>query len=344
MADGMILVIDRQGVEVTADGDTLRIRDPHGGSQKTPLRLIESVAIHGNAMVRCDVWRKLAEHNIPAALLPVRGHEQTAWLGSGLNATLPHRQAQHRTGPELAINIARHLVARKTANTRALLQELSAQTEKPAWRGAPPNPTKTLERIDATRKKLDACPDPASLMGREGAVANAWFGWLGDALQPHWKFSGRNRRPPRDPLNALLSLGYSLLGSEVQQAVMLCGLDPALGFLHQQYPGRNALVLDCMEPLRAGVDALSINLLDSVLKPEHFSSRSGEGCRLTKEGRALYYPYWAAYRSDWMVYDGRIADGEHPRTLRSQCLREVKQLRRLLRPERNESAFPHDSP
>lgn len=340
MADGMILVIDRRGVEVTANGDTLCIRDPEGKTQKAPLRLIESVAIHGNAMVRCDVWRKLAEHNIPAALLPLRGKKQTAWLGSGLNATLPHRKAQHQATPELALSIARHLVQRKAANTGALLRHLSGQVEKPAWGNAPPTPEAALARIQTARQKLAECPDQASLMGREGSVATAWFGWLSQALQPHWKFGGRNRRPPRDPLNALLSLGYSLLGSEVQQAVMLCGLDPALGFLHQEYPGRNALVLDCMEPLRAGVDALSINLLDTVLKPEHFRSRAGEGCRLTKEGRALYYPYWAAYRWDWMVFEGRIADGETPRTLRSQCLREVKQVRRMLRPEEGQQEQP----
>lgn len=82
-----------------------------------------------------------------------------------------------------------------------------------------------------------------------------------------------------------------------------------------------------MEPLRAGVDALSIRMLDRLLHPTHFRTHAGEGCRLTQEGRSLYYPMWASARNTWLVYDGRATDPERPRSLRSQCLREVKRVR-----------------
>lgn len=153
--------------------------------------------------------------------------------------------------------------------------------------------------------------------------------------------TGRNRRPPRDPVNALLSLGYTLLGAEMLSAVQEAGLDPALGFLHGIVPGRESLVLDLIEPLRPGVDALVLRLLEQVVTPAHFTRHPVQGCRLNKEGWGLFYPAWANARRYWPLplapdvelgdWTAVSAEAQVEQSLHIQCRRMIRVLRALLR-------------
>jgi CRISPR-associated protein Cas1 len=215
---------------------------------------------------------------------------------------------------------------------------------------SPLNTTATNELqsvLERQRLALAEAPNLPALMGLEGAAAAAWFGWLADHLPAHWKFAGRNRRPPRDPVNALLSLGYTLLGAEMLSVVQEAGLDPALGFLHGVAPGRESLMLDLIEALRPGVDMFVLGLLDTTLTPDLFTRQPVQGCRMNKEGRALFYPAWANARRAWPLplapsiglggkpevmataEDG--PDAQTDQSLRVQCRRMVRVLRVLLR-------------
>ena len=137
-------------------------------------------------------------------------------------------------------------------------------------------------------------------MGLEGQLAHAWFVLLAHSLPFHWKFAGRNRRPPRDPVNALLSLGYTLLSSEIHQLVTASGLDPSLGFLHQDTPGRESLMLNFTEIFRSGVDSFVLQwLAETDLNESSFYFRTKEGCRLSKQTRPLFFKAWAHYRYQW---------------------------------------------
>jgi len=112
--------------------------------------------------------------------------------------------------------------------------------------------------------------------------------------------SGRNRRPPKDPVNALLSLTYTIAMSEMRRAVHQRGLDPCVGFLHSPASGREAMTIDMLELLRPGADAFVLGLLGgNRLTLDHFSASDKNGCRLTKEGRGVYYEAWADYRNFW---------------------------------------------
>lgn len=135
----------------------------------------------------------------------------------------------------------------------------------------------------------------ASLMGVEGAAAAASFKLLAKILPREWGFSGRNRRPPRDPFNALLSLGYVLAGGEILKVVQGKGLDPGLGFLHASQHGRAALVLDLLEPHRPVIDNFVLSLTKGLLTPNDFTISSQEGCRLSKEARGIFYRTWFQY-------------------------------------------------
>ncbi len=128
-------------------------------------------------------------------------------------------------------------------------------------------------------------------------MAAAWFALLSEVLGERWGFKGRNRQPPRDPVNALLSLGYTLMLGEVRHALMQAGFDTALGFLHQDYPGRESLPLDVLETFRASVDALVLAWLQHTpLDKSSFYYRESEGCRLSKASRPLFYAAWSQLR------------------------------------------------
>lgn len=108
-----------------------------------------------------------------------------------------------------------------------------------------------------------------------------------------WGFKERNRRPPRDPVNALLSLGYTLAGNSLGQMVSTYGLDVSLGFLHAPLSNRPSLMLDVLEPVRPWIDQwLWLKVHSGLLTPKHFSQSNEYGCRLNQEGRGLFFSAW----------------------------------------------------
>lgn len=266
--------------------------------------MLGSVIVHGSPLVSCDVWRALAERNVPAVLLPARGRGSAAYLSTAFSNTIRLRRRQHRAAgrPDLRLAVARRLVELKIRAQRRLLVQLSDRAgatgpEQPAGSGCGIGDVVAV--FDRNLAAVAEVGNTAALMGLEGATAAAWWGWLAAALPKRWRFTGRNRRPPRDPVNALLSLGYTLLGAEMLRQVHADGLDPALGFLHGIVPGRESLVLDLLEPLRPSIDAFVLDLLDQKLSPRHFTFSRTDGCRLNKDGRSLYYSVWAARRGAW---------------------------------------------
>ena len=130
------------------------------------------------------------------------------------------------------------------------------------------------------------------MRGLEGAAAAAYFQGLAELLPERLHFSGRNRRPPRDPFNAVLSLGYTLLHGEAVIALYGAGFDPFIGFYHALDFGRESLACDIVEPLRAEVDRFAMRLFRSErLRPEDFTSVDG-ACLLGKAGRGRFYVEW----------------------------------------------------
>jgi len=280
---GILLVLDRRELQVRVEHRSVRVDFPDGRFERFPPALLDAVVVHGSPMVRADVWRLLAEHRVPAALLPARGRASATWMGAGLGASVGTRKAQYAMAADASENIAmaRWMVERK------LLGYLGAAAEEQQATLAP--------RIRQWVSALPDCTEMASILGIEGSAARLWYTNLAKRLSPNWEFNGRNRRPPRDPVNAMLSLGYTLLTTVVHGRVEAAGLDPWLGFLHEAVPGRPALTLDVMEPLRPHVDRMVLGLTERGFDPGDFDSTVRDGCRLNKDARGRFYVAWA----DW---------------------------------------------
>jgi CRISPR-associated protein Cas1 len=180
------------------------------------------------------------------------------------------------------------MVRRKLENSADLLDGLVA-----AGRGDARRLRVVAHELRAAAGRLMAPEGAASLgalMGVEGAAASAYFGAFATAFAPALGFTGRNRRPPRDPVNVCLSIGYTMLQFEALRAVTGVGLDPAVGVYHEVRPGRDSLACDLVEALRPAVDGFVHDLFAvHGLRPESFSGGGTEPCRLGKAGRTLFY-------------------------------------------------------
>ncbi len=322
----MLLILDNRRLTVRHDRDTLLLEAPDQPQRRIPVNLLDQVIVHGNPHIEVGVWRLLASRNVPALLLPVRGRQEPAILATGLATALPLRRLQHRCADRPAAR--RHIAAWLL---RAKLEGYGLPLA--AWPEAVRADCESQRR--QALERLDQATDPTALLGIEGAFANAWFGLLARQLPAAWRFTGRNRRPPRDPVNALLSLGYTLLGAEVRHVLLGEGLDPALGFLHEDHPGRDSLVLDLVEPFRGGVDRFVLELL-THLRPDDFSHSQADGCRLRKAARQTFYDHWAERRENW---PRAAASGE---VLSLSPLREQIRGRAMALREQLKQACPDD--
>jgi CRISPR-associated protein Cas1 len=224
------------------------------------------------------------------------------------------RQYELSTGP-FALKCARGLVGRKLTGQTALLNEAAA--ERPAERTAL---LRAAAVVDAVAEKALAATSLETLRGLEGGAAAVYFAALTRLFPESLKFDGRTRRPPRDPVNALLSLTYTLIHYEWVRECELIGFDPLVGFYHQLDYGRESLACDLTEPCRSEVD----RWVWELLRLRRFTNRDFStdterpGCYLKKSGRSRYYqayeewigPRRAAMRAEVEALARNILDGE----------------------------------
>lgn len=200
------------------------------------------------------------------------------------NVLLRRDQFRKADDPAFATEVSRSVVAGKVTNQRALLRRLAR--DRPQFAG---ELTQAANQLSRCLGRLPKARDVAGIRGIEGESANWYFGALAHGVVDEGmarKFMYRMRRPPPDPMNCLLSFLYTLLCNDVRSALEAVGLDPQVGFLHVDRPGRPSLALDMMEELRAPVaDRLALALLNRrQLTAEDFVLRAG-GCELKEESR-----------------------------------------------------------
>jgi CRISPR-associated protein Cas1 len=281
------LILDRSDLEIRLDGEALALYEPAGRRGTVPLKLLDRVVMQGGVKLDAGVLGKLAEAGIATLLLSKRHSKRVAIvLGLAHNdAGIRLAQSRRVFDADWCAAWAQRQVRAKTRAQIRLLQdalETRPDCRKPL--------TDALASLRDAEKNLTHGPAAiARLRGLEGAAARAYFQGLTALFPPALEFTGRNRRPPRDPVNACLSLGYTLLHFDAVRACHLAGLDPLLGFYHRPSFGRESLASDLIEPLRPHLDRQVWQLFRSrALRDDHFS-RDQSACLLGKAGRAAFY-------------------------------------------------------
>lgn len=285
------LYVQTQGAYVRLDGDTLRVEAEGDDGVRTlrlqvPLHHLGGLTVFGNVLLSPFLLQRCAEDG-RAVAWHSRGGRFVGRLAGPVAGNVMLRRAQHEAGldPTRAVGVARQFVAGKIRGQRAVLARAArdaTDTERAdALRQA-------VGRLDRQAADARTAPDVDTLRGTEGQAAAVYFEAFPHMITaPAISFTGRVRRPPRDPMNALLSFLYTLVRSDCTAALESVGLDPQVGFLHALRPGRPALALDLMEEFRATVaDRIALALVNRrQLTPQHFEAREGGAVLLNDPGR-----------------------------------------------------------
>lgn len=287
------LVLDRTDLELRVCDGALALYEQGTRSGTVPLKLLDRVVIHG-AHTRLDtgVLLKLAEAGAATVLMSPRAGRMVAIvLGRAHNdAAVRLAQARRVLDDGFCQSWARQLVATKIRRQHRLLSQAEARR---------PDARKPLfdarHSLAIALAQVDAQSTCASLRGIEGSAARAYFHGYGALFAEELVFTGRNRRPPRDPVNACLSLAYTMLHFDAVRAAHGAGLDPLLGFYHRPAFGRESLACDLIEPLRPLADEWVWQQFGArTLRPEHFTTDKG-ACLLGKAGRGHFYAAWERF-------------------------------------------------
>lgn len=295
------LYIDRQGSQLHVQTGVLHITTPNGeADRRLPLKYLDRIVLRTDTQLSSKVLCALADSGVNLIALGGRGGQKIAQITG-----TPHNDARRRwqqvltlSQPLACAQLAQGIILSKVKRQRIALQHIAAQRpdiRKPLFDGQ-----QRLSGILATLQSANTDTGTGTgtrtldqLRGLEGAAAAMYFEAYFSAFGPALGATGRNRRPPRDPVNAVLSLSYTMLYAQATAACWAAGLDPALGALHTLSHGRAALACDLMEPYRPLVDLWVWQLFrDGQLRDEHFGRDGSGACLLGKAGRSHFYPAW----------------------------------------------------
>lgn len=300
------LFVTTQGAYLAKDHETLSVRHEDKELLTVPLHHLSGIVGFGQVSVSPFLMSACCERGIGVSFLTENGRFLGRVEGavSG-NVLLRRQQYRYADDPGRAAAIARCCIIGKVVNARQLL--LRSARENPGEEAGARlrEAADTLGHIltDLDRLTLDM----DTLRGREGEAAATYFSVFGLMVRsehPAFAFPKRSRRPPADAVNALLSFFYTLLMHDCTSALQAVGLDPAVGFLHADRPGRLSLALDLMEEFRPALaDRLALALINrGQVKPEGFQMDEAGGCRMDEETRKTVLTAWQMRKRDEVTH------------------------------------------
>lgn len=283
------LYVTTEGAYIRADHGTLKVEVAKETKLQVPLHHLGSVVCFGDVLMSPVAIHRCADEGRSVVWLDRRGRFKARVEGP-VSGNVLLRRAQHETSlnKEMSLAIARNMVAGKVQNARQVILRGAREDATSSKDGAElRDMADILARII---QRLPACDNLDTLRGFEGEAARVYFSTLDRLISSDretFTMKSRSRRPPLDPLNALLSFLYALLMNDCVTAAESVGLDPQVGFLHVLRPGRAALALDLMEELRSVLaDRLALTLINRrQITRQDFLVRPGGAVHLHDESR-----------------------------------------------------------
>lgn len=280
-----VLYVTQPGAELRKQGERLKVQWQDEVLTAIPLRDVERVVLLGPVQLSAAAAQTLLKKSIPVIFATTKGRYYGTLSSGQENTELLIKQVDLYRDDGYRLEVSKAIVAAKIRHQRSLLRRYGRNHPHPDIHKAANQITDLLSRLNNATSVPEA-------MGFEGQASALYFGVLGKCLrQEGVEFTHRNRRPPRDPVNALLSLGYMLVTGESVGALTALGLHLGLGFLHEIFPNRPSLALDLVEIFRQPVvDRLTLSLFNRrVFTPDDFQEREDNGVRLTEEALKRYF-------------------------------------------------------
>lgn len=246
-----------------------------------PIFKVKQVVIFGEVTVTASTIKLLADNKISLCYLTEWG-KFISRMDGDVTKNVIVRLKQYDNHIDIdggSVKFAKNFVLGKIKNSRTVMMKSNRSDSKSEkFKSA-------IDELDRLEKKLLNEKSVDSIRGIEGKAAAVYFSVFSEMIKGDFVFESRNKRPPKDPINAMLSFGYVLLGNEMASALAAIGLDPYIGFLHRMRYGRSSLALDLMEEFRSlFVDRLVLSIVNNkILKEEDFENVLGE-VKMSKKG------------------------------------------------------------
>ncbi len=306
------LYIDRKALHIKLDGNALAFYSAGKKEGIVPINPVKRVVIVGNVSLETPVLHRLADENISVIFLSGKRLRFRGSLHGSIHNNGSLRVKQYEKSlTDFCISISKDIVIRKVVKQAEFLDYVKNHRHDIAIKLN--SSISTLKKIVCS---IHETQDINTLRGLEGGAGASYFSAYTELFADSFEFNKRTRRPPEDPVNAMLSLCYTMLHFEVLREIETLGLDPTIGFYHQFEYGRKSLACDLVEPYRPDVDRFVYELF----RDRHFTSRDFSeedekpGCYLKKSSRKRFY----------LLYENWA------KLMRPQLVKEVKTLARMI--------------
>jgi CRISP-associated protein Cas1 len=307
------LYLNTQGYRVGCKDEVLTVKEKDRVIEEVRMRDLSHVALFGNIQISTQAIQSLCEQEIPVTYFSMGGWFYGITRGHALkNVFLRMEQFRFARDETVCLSLARQFVHGKIRNHRTLLMRNHLE---------PPEPI--ILKLKRASEDALAAASIAELLGIEGAAASQYFqqfngmvkvedddlpglempGKSAKQLAFNFNFTNRNRRPPTDPVNAMLSLAYSMLAKDCTLAALAVGFDPYIGFYHQPRFGRPALGLDLMEEMRPLVaESTVLSCINNRVVTEKDFVRAGQAVNLTAPGRKRFFQMYEQRMSSLITH------------------------------------------
>lgn len=278
------LYLNESGTVVGFSRNCFTVSHKNGLIRKIPSETLESISIFGSVQMTAKSVEKCLRKGIDVSYYSKGGSYFGRLISTNhVNTARQRSQIKMTEDDVFKLNLSKSIIQAKLNNQLVILRRYQRNSEEKNLRW--------INEITQYLKKIENCTHTEQLMGYEGSAAKAYFSGLAGVIDKKFLFRGRSRRPPRDPFNSMLSLGYSILMNEIYGEIENRGLNPYFGFLHKDREKHPTLASDLMEEWRAViVDAVVMSLINGhEILPEHFYTESDrEGVFLNKEGIRIF--------------------------------------------------------
>jgi CRISPR-associated protein Cas1 len=299
------LFVMTQKAWLSLDGECIVLNFDKENRKKYPVKILESIICFGAVNATAPLMGFCASKGVPISFFSERGR-YLARVDGPVRGNVLLRRQQYRLAddPTASSAIAGNILVSKLANSRNVLLRFTRENDSG---GKNPSITFAIERLAFAAADIKNCASLDVMRGKEGDAARAYFGIFDDMIlsqKESFRFNERSRRPPLDEVNAMLSFIYSLLTHDVASALEGVGLDPSVGYLHRDRPGRPSLALDLMEEFRPWLaDRLVLSLINrKQVNPAGFSREENGSVTMSDETRKTVIAAWHERKQDELTH------------------------------------------
>lgn len=290
---------------LSLDGENVVVLEKQQEIGRIPLHNLQAIVTFGYTGASPALMGACAQRNIELSFMSGNGRFLARVTGEVKgNVTLRKQQYRVSDDREKSIKIARNFILGKVYNSRWVLERAGRDY---AMRLDAELIRKKSLYLAQSMKNIRMCENNEELLGLEGEAASVYFSVFDELILQQKKdfyFHGRNKRPPLDNVNAMLSFAYSLLASMCGSALESVGLDPYVGFFHTDRPGRMSLALDLMEEFRSIMaDRFVLTLINKrIMKSDHFMKKENGAVIMSDEGRKLFISAWQSKKQETITH------------------------------------------